>query len=92
MDWDKIKTTKYFREDVLIKRPYLKPEWIQKILTEQKSTLTQEGGRIRYWGLIKEVGKYIRVILLEDNETVHNAFYDRNFKELDYEVPLPPRN
>jgi hypothetical protein len=27
------------------------------------------------------MGKYLRIILLEDGETVHNAFFDRNFKE-----------
>ncbi len=30
------------------------------------------------------VGKYLRIILLEDGETVHNAFLDRKFRE---EVP-----
>jgi hypothetical protein len=25
--------------------------------------------------------EFLRVILLEDGETVHNAFYDRSFKE-----------
>ncbi len=32
------------------------------------------------WGWIPEEGKFLRVILLEDGETVHNAFYDRSFK------------
>lgn len=41
----------------------------------------QTDGRIRKWKFIEEVGKYLRVILLEDGETVHNAFFDRNFKE-----------
>ena len=31
--------------------------------------------------LAEEVRKYLRVILLDDGETVHNAFFDRNFKE-----------
>jgi hypothetical protein len=39
----------------------------------------QSDGRIRKWGYISEVDKYLRVILLEDGETVHNAFFDRNF-------------
>jgi hypothetical protein len=92
MDWSDISTTRYFREVVLNKRPYLKLEWIERVLREQQSTLKQEDGRFRYWGLVKEVGKYLRVILLEDNVTLHNAFFDRNFRELDYEVPLPPRD
>jgi hypothetical protein len=27
------------------------------------------------------MGKYLRIILLEDGETIHNAFFDRSFKE-----------
>ncbi|HET6514549.1 MAG TPA: hypothetical protein VFG09_05260 [Thermodesulfovibrionales bacterium] len=41
----------------------------------------QADGRIRKCKFIDEVGKYLRVILLEDGETVHNAFFDRSFKE-----------
>ena len=43
-------------------------------------TETQSDGRIRKWKLISEENKFLRVILLEDGETVHNAFFDRNFK------------
>jgi hypothetical protein len=28
---------------------------------------------------IEELGKYLRVVTLEDGETVHNAFPDRDF-------------
>ncbi|MBW2742527.1 MAG: hypothetical protein JRE64_27775 [Deltaproteobacteria bacterium] len=35
----------------------------------------------RKWAKITEVNKYLRVILLEDRETVHNAFFDRSYKE-----------
>jgi hypothetical protein len=38
-------------------------------------------GRIRKWRYIEEMGKYLRIILLDDGETIHNAFFDRNFKE-----------
>lgn len=38
-------------------------------------------GRIRRWAAIEEMeGRYLRVILLSDGETVHNAFFDRSFK------------
>ena len=43
-------------------------------------TEIQSDGRIKIWAKIKEVDKYLRVILLEDGETVHNAFFDRTFK------------
>jgi len=80
-DWGK--TTRYFIEEVIIERPYLKPEWIdmarkgQGVIEEE----IQNDGRIRKWIYIKEENKYLRVVFLEDRETVHNAFFDRNFKE-----------
>lgn len=41
----------------------------------------QSDGRIRKWVKIPELEKYLRVILLSDGETVHNAFFDRGFTE-----------
>jgi hypothetical protein len=42
---------------------------------------TQTDGRIRYWGSIPELqGRILRVVTLEDGETIHNAFPDRNFR------------
>lgn len=41
----------------------------------------QSDGRIKKWAKIKETGKYLRVILLKDDETIHNAFFERSFKE-----------
>ena len=41
----------------------------------------QADGRIRRWAQVPEMeGRYLRVILLADGETVHNAFFDRGFK------------
>ena len=40
----------------------------------------QSDGRIRKWKKIKGEGKFLRVILLPDGETVHNVFFDRSFK------------
>jgi hypothetical protein len=37
-------------------------------------------GRIRKWKKIEEEGKFLRIILLPDRETIHNAFFDRRFK------------
>lgn len=40
----------------------------------------QADGRFVVWGNIPEAeGRALRVVLLEDGETVHNAFFDRNF-------------
>ncbi len=75
-----MKTTRYFREQVLRKRPYLKLEWCERVLLNPVYYDVQPDDRIRYWGFIIELGCYLRVITLSDGETVHNAFPDRTFK------------
>ncbi len=62
-------------------RSCIKEEWIQNAIDSATRTETQKDGRIRKWIYIKEVDKYLRVILLGDGQTVHNAFFDRDFKE-----------
>jgi len=76
-----VKTTRYFEEQILRKRPYIKLEWCEKALREPIRREVQPDGRIRHWVLISELGRYLRVVTLEDSMTVHNAFLDRNFKE-----------
>lgn len=40
----------------------------------------QEDGRIRLWAPIDVMkGRFLRVVLPPDGETVHNAFFDRGF-------------
>ena len=63
-------------------RKYIKDEWIDYTIINPIRTETQSDGRIRKWAEIEEEGKYLRVILLEDGETIHNAFFDRDFKEV----------
>ena len=75
------KLSKYFTDKVLIKRPYIKLEWLSEIKTSYVKKEIQGDGRIRYWVYIDEVKKYLRLVFLEDGETIHNAFFDRNFKE-----------
>lgn len=74
-----MKTTRYFEEQVIRKRPCIKREWCEMALTAPIRTETQPEGRIRYWVFIEELGKYLRVVTLEDGITVHNAFPDRGF-------------
>lgn len=75
-----MKTTAYFREQVLRKRPYLKPEWCMHIVEHHIQREIQEDGRIRFWGIIEEYGdRAIRVVTLEDGETIHNAFPDSGY-------------
>jgi hypothetical protein len=76
-----LKTTRYFEEQVLVKRPYLKREWCQQAIQNPARREIEPNGRIRNWLYISELGKYLRVVTLDDGETIHNAFPDRNFKE-----------
>jgi hypothetical protein len=76
-----MKTTQYF--DYTRKRPdraQVKEDWIKAVIEKPEKVEIQSDGRIRKWARISEVGKYLRVILLEDGETVHNAFFDRSYK------------
>ena len=75
-----LKTTRYFEEQLLRKRPYIRREWCRQAILSPEYREVQPDGRIRYWTFIPELGKYLRVVTLEDGETEHNAFPDRNFK------------
>ncbi len=75
-----MKTTRYFEEQVLRKRPYIRREWCEKAISNWVQRQAQADGRIRFWVFIPELNKYLRVITLEDGETVLNAFPDSNFK------------
>jgi hypothetical protein len=77
-----MKTTQYF--DYTRKRPdraKIRMKWINFVIENPERTETQTDGRIKKWAKISEVDKYLRVILLDDGETVHNAFFDRSYKE-----------
>jgi hypothetical protein len=75
-----METTNYFRNDVMLKRPYIKAEWLELALTNPvRREVQTDDGRIRHWVWIEELGRYLRVVTLEDGTTVHNAFPDRRF-------------
>jgi hypothetical protein len=75
-----MKTTDYFKKQVIRKRPYIKDEWLEKAIKNPLKRVVQPDGRIRTWIWAEEMGKYLRVVCLEDGETIHNAFPDRGFK------------
>ena len=75
-----IPTTDYFRNDVLIKRPYISLVWCQSALLNPVRREIQDDGRIRHWVFVSELNRYLRVVTLEDGVTIHNAFPDRRFK------------
>ena len=61
-------------------RQKIKIQWIEETIENPIHTEVQSDGRIRKWKKIEEEDKFLRVILLEDGETIHNAFFDRDFK------------
>jgi hypothetical protein len=74
-----VKTTDYFEDQVLRKRPEIKIEWCEQALKTPERIEIQEDGRCRYWIYIAEQDKHLRVVTLADGNTVHNAFFDRDF-------------
>lgn len=62
-------------------RAIIRDEWIRLVLEHPIREVVQQDGRIRRWARIVEMdGRHLRVVLLADGETVHNAFFDRSFK------------
>lgn len=79
-----MKTTRYLDEQVLRKRPYIEPAWCAEVIAAPLRRSEQPDGRVRWWGEIAVPGesaqRILRVVTLEDGETVHNAFFDRGFQ------------
>ena len=77
-----VKFTRYF--EAMRQRPdraAIRLEWVQRVVENPLKEVIQQDGRIRRWAAITEMdGRYLRVILLPDGETVHNAFFDRSFQ------------
>ncbi|MFH0343490.1 MAG: hypothetical protein ACHBNF_15500 [Chromatiales bacterium] len=63
-------------------RSGIREEWIERAIRQPPREVIQTDGRIRRWVRIPEMGnRALRVILMEDGKTVHNAFFDRDFEE-----------
>jgi hypothetical protein len=63
-----------------VDRKIINMEWIEQVYYHPEFEEIQEDGRLRRWGYIKEINRYLRVVVLEDKVTIHNAFIDRSFK------------
>ncbi|MEJ7759554.1 MAG: hypothetical protein WKF55_08155 [Gemmatimonadaceae bacterium] len=76
-----MKTTAYFRH--VRERPdraRILDAWIELAVRSPVVEFIQQDGRIRRWVYIDADRRHLRVVLLADRETVHNAFFDRRFK------------
>jgi hypothetical protein len=80
-----MKATRYFEEQVLRKRPYLDVDWFAAILAVPLRRRVQPDGRVRFWGRVTDprdgTQRILRIVTLEDGETLHNAFFDRGYRE-----------
>lgn len=78
-----MKTTRYF--DRIRRRPdraFIRDAWIARTMLNPEARERQEDGRIRLWARISEMdNRFLRVVLLPDGKTVHNAFFDRRFTD-----------
>lgn len=76
-----MKSTRYF--DATRSRPDrlgIRDAWIEQTMRNPVREVVQSDGRIRRWSQIDDAGgRWLRVVLLADGETVHNAFFDRGF-------------
>jgi hypothetical protein len=80
-----MKSTRYFSEQVLRKRPYIKESMCEAVIASPLERIVQPDGRLRYWGPVIDIRdgieRMLRVVTLEDGETLHNAFFGRNFRK-----------
>ena len=61
-------------------RAGIREAWIQRAIQHPVREVIQADGRIRRWAKIPEMeNRWLRVVLLADGETIHNAFFDRGF-------------
>ncbi len=61
-------------------RAAIEDEWIEQTILHPEREERQSDGRVRRWARISKFeNRALRVILLEDGQTVHNAFFDRDF-------------
>jgi hypothetical protein len=58
----------------------IKLEWIIHVVGFPEVQQVQADGRIRRWARIPDAqDRWLRVVLLPDGDTIHNAFFDRRF-------------
>lgn len=82
MTFKSLSMTEYFKNSILQRRvEFLDREKdIIEWISHPTKTEAQSDGRIKIFARDLKENKWVRIILLEDGKTIHNIFYDRNFK------------
>ncbi len=73
--------TRYCAFEVMARaeRRVITPAMIVGVLDRPARRVVQDNGRVRYWGLIRDLGSYLSIITLADGETVHTYYIDEDF-------------
>lgn len=66
--------------DAATARNMVKVREARRAIQQPLAEVVQGDGRMRRWVYIPEEQRHLRVILLADGGTVHNAFFDRRFR------------
>jgi len=76
-----VRTTRYFEHSRRKPdRASIELAWIEATLRAPCRVETQRDGRKRLWRRVPEAeGRWLRVVVLADGATVHDAFFDRRF-------------
>ena len=79
-----MKTTRCLDEQLRRKRPYIDPAWCVEVVAAPLRREEPPDGRVCFWGAVTVPGenapRILRVVTLDDGETVHNEFVDRGFR------------
>ena len=70
-----METSPYYDRRARLKHPEIKDEWVDRVLADPYHTETQADGRIRCYGYINEVDKWLRVVV--EDGVLLNRFFDR---------------
>lgn len=78
-----MRTSGHFDDDVSKRadRVRIREEWREKALREPEYVEHQQNGRTGRWIYVAERGKWLKVVVLADGETIHTNFWDRGFSE-----------
>jgi hypothetical protein len=62
-------------------RAIFRAEWIERVVASPERESVQADDRVRRWARIDELqSRYLRVVLLPDRVTAHNAFFDGGYR------------
>jgi len=74
--------THYFETKVMARpdRQAIDLDEVKRALERPIYRSVQPDGRFRHWVWVEQHQRWLRVVIEPDGETVHNTFFDRNFK------------